>query len=37
MDWPSAALMSLTLLVVTLVLYAVYYRVTDIRRLIGAR
>ena len=29
--------MSLTLLVVTLVLYAVYYRVTDIRRLIGAR
>jgi putative spermidine/putrescine transport system permease protein len=36
-DWPSAALMSLTLLVVTLVLYAVYYRVTDIRRLIGAR
>jgi putative spermidine/putrescine transport system permease protein len=36
-DWPSAALMSLTLLVVTLALYAVYYRVTDIRRLIGAR
>jgi ABC-type spermidine/putrescine transport system permease subunit I len=36
-DWPSAALMSLSLLVVTLVLYAVYYRVTDIRRLIGAR
>ena len=36
-DWPSAALMSLTLLVVTLGLYAVYYRVTDIRRLIGAR
>ena len=36
-DWPSAALMSLTLLVVTLVLYAVYYRVTDISRLIGAR
>jgi putative spermidine/putrescine transport system permease protein len=36
-DWPSAALMSLTLLVVTLVLYAIYYRVTDIRRLIGAR
>ncbi len=35
-DWPSAALMSLTLLVVTLVLYVVYYRVTDIRRLIGA-
>jgi putative spermidine/putrescine transport system permease protein len=36
-DWPSAALMSLTLLVVTMVLYAIYYRVTDIRRLIGAR
>lgn len=36
-DWPSAALMSLTLLVVTLVLYAVYYRITDISRLIGAR
>ena len=36
-DWPSAALMSLTLLVVTLTLYAVYYRVTDIRRLIGGR
>ena len=36
-DWPSAALMSLTLLVVTLVLYALYYRITDIRRLIGAR
>jgi len=36
-DWPSAALMSLSLLLVTLVLYALYYRVTDIRRLIGAR
>jgi putative spermidine/putrescine transport system permease protein len=36
-DWPSAALMSLTLLIVTLALYAVYYRVTDVRRLIGAR
>ncbi len=36
-DWPSAALMSLTLLLVTLVLYVVYYRVTDLRRLIGAR
>jgi putative spermidine/putrescine transport system permease protein len=35
-DWPSAALMSLTLLLVTLALYAVYYRITDIRRLIGA-
>jgi len=36
-DWPSAALMSLTLLLVTLALYALYYRITDIRRLIGAR
>jgi putative spermidine/putrescine transport system permease protein len=36
-DWPAAALMSLTLLIVTLALYAVYYRITDIRRLIGAR
>jgi putative spermidine/putrescine transport system permease protein len=36
-DWPSAALMSLALLVVTLALYAVYYRITDIHRLIGAR
>jgi putative spermidine/putrescine transport system permease protein len=36
-DWPSAALMSLTLLVVTLALYAIYYRIADIRRLIGAR
>ena len=36
-DWPSAASMSLTLLIVTLALYAVYYRITDIRRLIGAR
>ena len=36
-DWPSAALMSLTLLLVTLVLYAAYYRVTDISRLMGAR
>jgi len=29
--------MSLSLLVVTLALYAIYYRVTDVRRLIGAR
>ena len=36
-DWPSAALMSLTLLLVTLALYVVYYRLTDIRRLFGAR
>jgi ABC-type spermidine/putrescine transport system permease subunit I len=36
-DWPAAALMSLSLLLVTLALYAVYYRVTDVRRLFGAR
>ncbi len=36
-DWPSATLMSATLLLVTLALYAVYYRITDVRRLIGAR
>jgi ABC-type spermidine/putrescine transport system permease subunit I len=36
-DWPSSAQMSATLLLVTLALYAVYYRITDIRRLIGAR
>jgi putative spermidine/putrescine transport system permease protein len=36
-DWPAAALMSLSLLVVTLALYAIYYGVTDVRRLIGAR
>jgi putative spermidine/putrescine transport system permease protein len=36
-DWSSAALMSLTLLLVTLALYALYYRLTDIRRLLGAR
>jgi putative spermidine/putrescine transport system permease protein len=35
-DWPSAALMSLVLLALTLVLYAIYYRVTDIRRMMGA-
>ena len=36
LDWPSAAVMSLLLLAVTLVLYAVYYRVTDVRRMMGA-
>ena len=35
-DWPSAAFMSLLLLVATLVLYAIYYRVTDVRRMMGA-
>jgi putative spermidine/putrescine transport system permease protein len=35
-DWGSAAAMSLVLLVATLVLYAVYYRLTDVRRMMGA-
>jgi putative spermidine/putrescine transport system permease protein len=36
LDWPAAAVMSLFLLAVTLILYAIYYRVTDVRRLMGA-
>jgi putative spermidine/putrescine transport system permease protein len=36
LDWPSAAIMSLLLLAVTLALYAIYYRVTDVRRMMGA-
>lgn len=36
LDWSAAAVMSLFLLVVTLILYAIYYRVTDVRRLMGA-
>lgn len=35
-DWSGAAIMSLLLLVATLVLYAIYYRVTDVRRMMGA-
>lgn len=35
LDWPSAAVMSLFLLALTLVLYAIYYRVTDVRRMMG--
>ncbi|HYB56040.1 MAG TPA: ABC transporter permease [Alphaproteobacteria bacterium] len=35
LDWQTATVMSLFLLAVTLLLYAVYYRVTDIRRLVG--
>jgi ABC-type spermidine/putrescine transport system permease subunit I len=35
LDWPSAAIMSLLLLALTLVLYALYYRVTDVRRMMG--
>jgi ABC-type spermidine/putrescine transport system permease subunit I len=36
LDWSTASVMSLYLLAVTLVLYAIYYRVTDLRRLMGA-
>jgi len=35
LDWSTAAIMSLYLLAVTLVLYALYYRVTDLQRLMG--
>jgi len=35
-DWASAAVMALLLLAATLVLYSFYYRLTDIRRLMGA-
>ncbi len=36
LDWPGAAVMSLVLLAVTLVLYAIYARVTDLRRMLGS-
>ena len=35
LDWRLAAIMSLFLLIVTLVLYAIYFRVADVRRLMG--
>lgn len=35
LDWQSAAVMSLVLLAATLALYAVYGRVTDLRRMLG--
>jgi putative spermidine/putrescine transport system permease protein len=35
LDWMSAAIMALILLAVTLVLYVAYYRVTDVRRMMG--
>ncbi len=35
-DWSGAAIMSLLLLAATLVLYGIYYRVTDVRRMMGA-
>lgn len=36
LDWTSAAIMSMALLAMTLALYAIYYRVTDVRRMMGA-
>lgn len=36
LDWSSAAIMSVALLAMTLVLYVIYYRVTDVRRMMGA-
>ena len=35
-DWSGAAVMSLLLLVATLILYSIYYRITDVRRMMGA-
>ena len=35
-DWSAAAVMALVLLAATLFLYAVYYRITDVRRMMGA-
>ena len=35
-NWSGAAVMSLILLAATLVLYAIYYRITDVRRMMGA-
>jgi putative spermidine/putrescine transport system permease protein len=36
LDWTTAAIMSMVLLVVTLILYGVYYRLTDVRQMMGA-
>lgn len=36
LDWQSAAVMSLVLLVATLILYGIYGRVTDVQRMMGA-
>jgi putative spermidine/putrescine transport system permease protein len=36
LDWTTAAIMSIVLLVVTLVLYGVYFRLTDVRQMMGA-
>ena len=36
LDWQTAAVMSLVLLVATLALYALYSRVTDVQRMMGA-
>ncbi len=34
-DWFAAAIMSVLLLLVTLLLYGIYYRITDVRRMMG--
>ena len=36
LDWTTAAIMSIVLLVVTLILYGAYYRLTDVRQMMGA-
>jgi ABC-type spermidine/putrescine transport system permease subunit I len=36
LDWTTAAIMSIVLLVVTLFLYGVYYRLADMRQMMGA-
>jgi putative spermidine/putrescine transport system permease protein len=36
LDWTTSAIMSIVLLVVTLILYGVYYRLTDVRQMMGA-
>jgi ABC-type spermidine/putrescine transport system permease subunit I len=36
LDWTTATIMSMVLLVVTLILYGVYYRLTDVRQMMGA-
>jgi len=35
LNWPLAALMSMALLVATLMLFAIYQRLTDVQRMLG--
>lgn len=35
LDWTTAAMMSIVLLIATLLLYGVYYRLTDVRQMMG--